>query len=133
MATGEVVEFIETFAKVTGAPVLAEANVTSLRPSEDGYQVTSSRGEFHCRAVIIASGACNQPVVPAFASALPASIEQLTPFEYRNPDHLAEGWRACGGGVRYGCAAGHGTGSLGAPSDPLGRRTCAVAPDLPWA
>jgi putative flavoprotein involved in K+ transport len=91
MATGEVVEFIETFAKVTGAPVLAEANVTSLRPSEDGYQVTSSRGEFHCRAVVIASGACNQPVVPAFASALPASIEQLTPFEYRNPDHLAEG------------------------------------------
>jgi len=41
--------------------------------------------------VIIASGACNQPVVPAFANAVPAFIEQVTPFEYRNPDHLAEG------------------------------------------
>ena len=32
MAMGEVVEFIESFAKVTGAPVLTEANVTSVRP-----------------------------------------------------------------------------------------------------
>ena len=29
--------------------------------------------------------------MPAFASSVPSSIEQLTPFEYRNPDHLAEG------------------------------------------
>ena len=41
--------------------------------------------------MIIASGACNQPAVPAFANAVPASVEQLTPFDYRNPDHLAEG------------------------------------------
>jgi putative flavoprotein involved in K+ transport len=91
MSMGEVVEFIETFAKVSGAPLLTEANVTSLRPHDDGYQVISSRGEVHCRAVIIASGACNQAVVPAFANAVPPSIEQLTPFEYRNPGHLAEG------------------------------------------
>jgi putative flavoprotein involved in K+ transport len=41
--------------------------------------------------VIIASGACNRPMVPALASAVPAYIEQLTPFDYRNPGHLAEG------------------------------------------
>ena len=40
---------------------------------------------------MIASGACNRPAVPAFANAVPASIEQLTPFDYRNPGHLAEG------------------------------------------
>jgi putative flavoprotein involved in K+ transport len=91
MAMGEVVEFIETFAKVTSAPVVTEANVTSLRSRGEGYQVLSSRGEVHCRAVIIATGACNQPVVTAFAEAMPSSIEQLTPFEYRNPDQLAEG------------------------------------------
>jgi putative flavoprotein involved in K+ transport len=91
MSMGEVVEVIEKFAKLTGAPVLTEANVTSLRPCHDGYHVVSSRGEFHCRAVIIASGACNQPAVPALAKAVPASIAQLTPFDYGNPDHLAEG------------------------------------------
>jgi putative flavoprotein involved in K+ transport len=91
MSMGEVVELIENFAKVTGAPVLTEANVTSVRPGHDGYHVTSSRGELECRAVVIASGACNRPAVPALANAVPASIEQLTPFEYRNPDHLADG------------------------------------------
>jgi putative flavoprotein involved in K+ transport len=91
MSMGEVVEFIEGFAKVTAAPVLTGANVTSLRPGHDGYQVMSTRGEFRCRAVIIASGACNRPAVPALANAVPAPIEQLTPFDYRNPDHLADG------------------------------------------
>ena len=91
MHVGEVVEFIEKFAKLTGAPVVTEANVTSLRSRHDGYSVVSSRGEVHCQAVIIASGACNQPAVPAFADALPAAVDQLTPFDYRNPDHLAEG------------------------------------------
>jgi putative flavoprotein involved in K+ transport len=91
MAMGEVVEFIETFAKVTSAPVVTEANVTSLQSRGEGYQVISSHGEVRCRAVIIATGACNQPVVTAFANAVPPSIEQLTPFEYRNPDQLAEG------------------------------------------
>jgi putative flavoprotein involved in K+ transport len=91
MSMGEVVEFIEGFAKVTGAPVLSEANVTSVRPGHEGYHVVSSRGELHCRAVIIASGACNRPAVPALANAVPAPIEQVTPFDYRNPDHLADG------------------------------------------
>ncbi len=91
MQVGEVVDFIEKFAKVTGAPVVTDANVTSLRSRHDGYSIISSRGEVCCRAVIIASGACNQPAVPAIAGAVPASVQQLTPFDYRNPDHLAEG------------------------------------------
>jgi putative flavoprotein involved in K+ transport len=91
MGMGEVVEFVEKFAKETDAPVVTDANVTSLRPRHDGYSVISSRGEVHCRAVIIASGACNQPAVPALANALPGSIEQLTPFDYRNPDDVGEG------------------------------------------
>jgi putative flavoprotein involved in K+ transport len=91
MQMGEVVDFIEKFAKVTGAPVLTEANVSSLRALDDGYAVMSSRGEVRCRAVVIASGACNRPAVPAFAAAVPASVQQLTPLDYRNPGQLAEG------------------------------------------
>jgi putative flavoprotein involved in K+ transport len=91
MQMGEVVAFIEKFAKGTGAPVVTDANVTSLRPHRDGYSIASSRGEFQARTVLIASGACNQPSRPAFADAVPGSVEQLTPFDYRNPDALAEG------------------------------------------
>jgi putative flavoprotein involved in K+ transport len=41
--------------------------------------------------VVIATGACNIPNIPAVAEAVPAAIEQLTPLEYRNPDQLEEG------------------------------------------
>ena len=41
--------------------------------------------------MVIASGACNRPSVPAFSAAVPASVEQVTPFDYRNPDQLPEG------------------------------------------
>jgi putative flavoprotein involved in K+ transport len=41
--------------------------VTSVRRVDDGYRVTTSEGEIQARAVVIASGACNLPTVPAFA------------------------------------------------------------------
>ena len=40
---------------------------------------------------MIASGACNQPTVPGFAQAVPAEVEQLTPFDYRDPEQLPDG------------------------------------------
>src|SRR5690606_36562533 len=85
MAMGEVVEFIDRFAVACGAPVRTETNVESVRRVNGGYRVRTSQGELRCRAVVIASGACNRPVVPPFADAVPASIEQLTPFDYRDP------------------------------------------------
>ena len=91
MTMGEVTEFIERFATISRAPVRTSANVTSVRCTDDGYEVTTSRGEISCRAVVIASGACNEPAVPQFTAAVPASVEQLTPFDYRDPAQLPEG------------------------------------------
>ena len=91
MTTAEVTEFIERFAKVSGAPVRTGADVTSVRRTSDGYLVTTSLGEIRCRAVVIASGACNRPAVPEFSDAVPASVEQLTPFDYRDPAGLPDG------------------------------------------
>jgi putative flavoprotein involved in K+ transport len=91
MTAGEVTEFIERFAKISQAPVRTGVNVTSVRRTDDGYHVTTSQGEIRCRALIIASGACNQPSVPPLRDAVPASVEQLTPFDYRDPAQLPDG------------------------------------------
>jgi len=91
MTAGEVTEFIERFAKVSGAPVRTGVNVTSVRRAGDGYQVTASGGEIHARTVVIASGACNEPSVPRFSDAVPASVAQVTPFGYRDPAQLPDG------------------------------------------
>src|ERR1700745_3527687 len=42
MTTGEVTEFIERFAKVSGAPVRTGTDVTSVRRADQGYLVTTS-------------------------------------------------------------------------------------------
>src|ERR1700730_8837852 len=91
MTVGEVTEFIERFATVSRAPVRAGANVTSVRRTDDGYHVTTSRGEIHSRAVVIASGEIGRAAVPPLAGAVPASVEQLTPFDYRDPAKLPDG------------------------------------------
>jgi len=91
MTAGEVADLIEGFAAVSRAPVRTGENVTSVRRADDGYLVTASGGEIACRAVVIASGACNRPSVPRFSGEVPASVEQLTPFDYRDPAKLPDG------------------------------------------
>src|SRR5580765_1586065 len=88
MTSIDVAELIARFAVHTHAPVRTGTNVSTVRRTDDGYVVTTSHGEIRARAVVIASGACNQPVVPAFADALPPEVVQLTPFAYRNPTQL---------------------------------------------
>jgi len=91
MTAGEVTGFIERFAATARAPVRTGTNVTSVRRADDGYLVRTTGGELRCRAVVIASGACNQPSVPRFSDAVPPSVEQLTPFDYRDPAKLPDG------------------------------------------
>lgn len=90
MSMPEVIAFIEGYAKIAGAPVRGQTNVTSVRRTDDGYQVSTSDGDLRCRAVVIASGACNQPTVPALSAAIPAGVEQFTAFDYRDPAQLPD-------------------------------------------
>ena len=92
MTAAEVAELIERFASSARAPVRTGTGVTTVRrEGEGGYRVTTDRDEIQARTVVIASGACNLPAVPAFAHAVPAEVEQITPFGYRNPDQLPDG------------------------------------------
>jgi putative flavoprotein involved in K+ transport len=91
MSTVEVIAFIDRFARVSNAPVRTETAVTSVRPAADGYDLRTSTGDIRCRCVVLASGACNLPSVPALSAAVPPSVLQVTPLEYRNPANLPEG------------------------------------------
>ena len=91
MTVPEVTEFIERFAKVSAAPVRTGVNVTSVRRADGGYQVMTSHGPLHARAVVIASGAYNRPAVPPISAGVPRSVEQLTPMRYRGPAGLPDG------------------------------------------
>jgi len=87
----ETIAFVEAYARTIAAPVRTHTEVTSVRSVDDGYEVVTSAGTWRCRTLVLATGACNTPRVPAVAGALPAGIFTVTPDRYRNPDQLAPG------------------------------------------
>jgi putative flavoprotein involved in K+ transport len=84
----ETIAFLERYAQLISAPVRTNTRVTCVRRTEEGYAVATDRGEWRSAAVVLATGACNLPNVPALAEALPSRIAALTPMQYRNPDQL---------------------------------------------
>jgi len=91
MSVREVVEFISAYAAACSTPLRTETAVTSVVRAGDGYQITTSDGEWRCRTVIVATGACNAASVPAIRAAVPVGVPCFTPFEYGHPNRLPEG------------------------------------------
>ena len=91
MTMKEVVSFIDDYSRYCKAPLLTNTTVTALIQTDEGYQVVTDAGDWYCRTVVIASGACNVPAIPKVAKDLPVGIQQVTPWEYRKPDQLLEG------------------------------------------
>ncbi len=87
----EVIAFIDRYAKVISAPVETSTTVTSVRRDDAGYLVTTDRGDWHAPTVVLATGACNIPRIPAVAEAVPPEITMITPVAYRNPGQFEEG------------------------------------------
>jgi putative flavoprotein involved in K+ transport len=88
MTSAEVVDFIDGYAKYVGAPVRTATTVTKLRAVDGGYAVETDRGDWRCRAAVLASGAHEHAIVPELAARLPRGIRTLTAKEYRNPSAL---------------------------------------------
>jgi putative flavoprotein involved in K+ transport len=88
MTSAEVVQFVESYARLIGAPVRRGTTVTSLRAEDGGYTVDTDRGTWRCRAAVLANGAHGLALVPELASRLPSGIRTLTANEYRNPAQL---------------------------------------------
>lgn len=87
----ETIAFLSQYAATITAPVETHTNVLSVTDDAGGYRVTTTRGDWQCRCVVIASGACNIPMVPALARALPSDILTVTPPTYRKPERLPVG------------------------------------------
>jgi len=91
MTMAEVVDFITRYATAIDAPVRTQSAVRSVVPIDGGYRLTTDDSAIECRRLVIATGACNAPVVPQTRDALPANIASVTPFDYRSADDLPDG------------------------------------------
>ncbi|HSB23178.1 MAG TPA: NAD(P)-binding domain-containing protein, partial [Burkholderiaceae bacterium] len=91
MGAADVVAFLSGYADKFAAPVHTHTTVLHVAPAHGGYRVATDRGDWHCRAVVLASGAFGLPVVPRVADAIPAGVQQVTAQAYRHPGLLGDG------------------------------------------
>ncbi|MCY4454155.1 MAG: NAD(P)-binding domain-containing protein [Immundisolibacterales bacterium] len=91
MDMAEVVAFLQRYARVVDPPLETRTTVESVRRNGAGYEVTTDRGVWHAATVVLATGGCNRPKVPAFVAALPDFVESVTPLDYRRPSALPDG------------------------------------------
>ena len=91
MPVPEVVAFLERYAAVSKTPVVGESAVTSLTIDGGRYVAQTAAGAWSARQVVVGTGHCDTPLVPALAATAAPRLHQLVPGEYRNPTALPEG------------------------------------------
>ena len=85
-------DYLETYARTFALPVRLETRVQALDADGDGYVVTTDRGRFTCRNVVVCTGTFGRTgAVPDIAAELDPTILQLHSSEYRRPSQVNDG------------------------------------------
>jgi len=91
MTMPEVISYLDGYARSFGAPVHSNTTVRRVERTGDEFRVTTDRGTWLTPTVVVATGACHQPHVPAMAASFGPDFLQLVPSRYRNPQQLPRG------------------------------------------
>lgn len=87
-------EFAEQFDRAVASlcpPMHTNTRVRAVKPFGAGYSVETDQGMYLSRAVVLATGACAKPRVPAIAADLPMHLHQITSRSYKRAGDLPEG------------------------------------------
>jgi putative flavoprotein involved in K+ transport len=88
----EVARYLKAYAERFALPVRLRTRVRSLGGRAGRYEVTTTAGEtLTAASIVVATGANQQPYVPAFSGALRPEIVQVHSSGYRRPSQLPEG------------------------------------------
>jgi putative flavoprotein involved in K+ transport len=91
MPVADVVTTLTRYARHVSAPVRTGTTVRTVRAAARGFEIDASHDLLRARAVVLATGACTRPAIPAVAAGVPAQLTTLTPLTYRDPGQLPDG------------------------------------------
>ncbi len=91
MTMPDVIGYLEGYARSFAAPVEDRTSVSSVTRDPAGFRIATDRGVWNATNVVVATGYCGLPDVPAIADQLPRGILQISPTRYRNPEQLPPG------------------------------------------
>ena len=90
MTKGAFVESLERYARQWDAPVETGVEVISARRTGDGFALRTSAGDWTARAVVVATGHCDRPVIP-FSAEARGGLSSIHASQYRSPGELPGG------------------------------------------
>lgn len=91
MSVRELIALFERYAATSRPPLLTETAVHRVEPRSVGFRVATSGGTWAAESVVVATGFCDLPFVPAVSRALADSVTQMVPTDYRRPQQLQPG------------------------------------------
>jgi putative flavoprotein involved in K+ transport len=88
----EIADYLEVYAAHFRLPIEFRTSVERLEQKDGVYTATTTSGRvITARAVVIATGAFQQPAIPGIARQCRDEVVQLTPASYRNPQQTPAG------------------------------------------
>ena len=91
MPKGDFLKRLRGYALSTSAPVLTYTDVLSIEHDRDAFRVSTSRGRWRARAVVVATGHCDVPFIPAVARFVGTKVLSLHSSQYRSPAAIPDG------------------------------------------
>ena len=92
MTTPEFIRHLERYAESFEAPVQTGTTVQIVeRFNKRRFRIATDNGDWLANNVVVSTGFCDTPRVPAFSAAMPTDVVQLVPSDYRNPSKVPHG------------------------------------------
>ncbi len=91
MSVADLTALFDRYAALSRAPIVGDTSVIRVVQTGERFRVITDRGGWSADSVVIATGYCDLPAVPATSLGLSASIAQLAPSNYRRPAQLPPG------------------------------------------
>lgn len=91
MSIPQLITFFERYASSSSAPIVTGTAVQSVERAGNGFRVVTNNGEWSASSVVMATGYCDLPFVPAASRKVPPSILQISTANYRSPEQLPSG------------------------------------------
>jgi putative flavoprotein involved in K+ transport len=88
----EIADYLESYARQFTLPLALSTAIERLERDDGLFRATTTMGTvLTARAVVLATGAFQQPAIPPLSQQLATEVVQLTPDTYRNPRQTPAG------------------------------------------
>ncbi|MCM3170021.1 oxidoreductase [Peribacillus simplex] len=98
----EVADYLEQYAHTFNLPIQMETEVIGMDKQDDIFYISTTKGSFQAKRVIIATGPFQVPFIPVIAKNLSPLVFQIHSSLYRGPSQLKPGNAVVVGGGNSG-------------------------------